>query len=159
MKVYPAGAISGLTFADAVDWREKIRDAVPVHINTLSPLRGKYYLQDLIKHDKIDGSYDEFPLSSARGINTRDHWDVMRCDVVFVNLLGTTKVSIGTVMEIAWAHAYRKPVILVIEEENIHSHPMIDECVGFVVDSLEKGIQTLIAIASTDHQLTSPIYP
>ncbi len=156
MKIYLAGAITGLGWDSATDWRDQLRDLVPTHIQTLSPLRGKQYLE---KRSSAEGvikdSYEEYPLSSARGINTRDHWDVMRCDAVFVNLLGTTKVSIGTVMEIAWAFAYKKPLVLVMEQGNIHEHSMLKECTGFRVDTFEKGVEVLIALCSTDKQIQS----
>jgi len=32
----------------------------------------------------------------------KDALDIKRCDIVVVNLLGATKVSLGTVAEIAW---------------------------------------------------------
>jgi hypothetical protein len=34
---------------------------------------------------------------------TRDRFDATRCDVLLVNLLGAERVSIGTMMEVAWA--------------------------------------------------------
>lgn len=152
MKVYLAGPISGLTYGQCTDWREKVKDTVDPGIVGLSPMRGKQYLEERSSKDgMITGSYEEWPLSSSRGINTRDHWDVSRCDVVFVNLLGATTVSIGTVMEIAWAHAYRKPVVLVMEESgNPHEHCMIRECVGFRVKTLEEGIDVLNALNHDD---------
>lgn len=183
--VYLAGPITGLKWDEATDWREKVRhalkyDSIPVsmgaineifgtdtpdyvttvpsrfqHIHTLSPLRGKQYLEKRSSEDgAIMHSYSEYPLSSAKGINTRDHWDVMRCDVLFVNLLGAQTVSIGTVMEIAWGWAYKKPTILVMEKTgNIHEHSMIQESIGFRTDSLDEGIEILKAICGPDNAL------
>jgi nucleoside 2-deoxyribosyltransferase len=72
---------------------------------------------------------------------TRDFFDCQNCDIVLANLLGTKKVSIGTVMEIAWAYAFNKPMILVLDpENNIHEHPMIQEATGFRVDTVDKAI-------------------
>jgi hypothetical protein len=82
----------------------------------------------------------------------------MRADVLLVNLLGAERVSIGTVMEIAWADAVRVPVVLVMEpsaEENtglvpskgnVHEHAMIRECVGFRVQTLDEGLNVVKAI-------------
>jgi nucleoside 2-deoxyribosyltransferase len=61
-------------------------------------------------------------------------------------MAGATRVSIGTVMEIAWAHAYGKPVVLVMEEGNVHDHPMIRECSPFIVHTLDEGIELVNAI-------------
>ena len=111
MLVYLAGPISGTSYGESTDWRESIAEKIYPH-TALSPMRGKSYLSS---EAAIADSYDT-PLSCAKGIITRDRWDVERCDIVLVNLLGASRVSIGTMMEIAWADAYRKPVVLVMEE-------------------------------------------
>lgn len=145
--VYLAGPITGLTYGECTDWREQMTSLVKPGVQLLSPLRGKQYLEERSNQDgQIVDHYNEWPLSSSRGINTRDHWDVQRCTLVFANLLGATKVSIGTVMEIAWAHAYRKPIILVMEKGNIHEHAMISECTGFRVYTMEEALQVLNAL-------------
>jgi len=41
--------------------------------------------------------------SGARIIVEKDALDIKRCDIVVVNLLGATKVSLGTVAEIGMA--------------------------------------------------------
>ena len=39
----------------------------------------------------------------VKGIVTRDRWDVAKADVVLMNLVGATQVSIGTMVELGWA--------------------------------------------------------
>ena len=65
---------------------------------------------------------------------------VMRSNLVFVNFLGADKVSIGTAIELGWADAFRKPVVIVMEEDNIHRHAMIDQIPGYIVTTLDDGI-------------------
>lgn len=108
-------------------------------------MRGKKYLVD---EEDIKDSYEEHPLGSQEGITCRDRMDVMRCDMILVNFLGADKVSIGSVMEIAWADAWRKPIIVVMEEDNIHSHAMIREVAGFIVPDLDEAIEIAIAALS-----------
>lgn len=134
---YLAGPISGCSFEGATDWRDKIIQLLPDEIVGLSPMRGKHYLQEV---KKIGDSYEDIALSSARGIFTRDFNDCRRSDVLIVYLLGAEKVSIGTVMEIAWAKAFNVPVIAVMENDgNLHDHAMIREAIGFRVTSLEEA--------------------
>lgn len=143
-KVYLAGAISGLSYADGQDWRtyatEKLAES---GIDGFSPLRAKDYLA---AHGLLTGSYEQFPLSTAAGIMTRDHYDCMTADVILMNLLNTQKVSIGTVMEAAWAFAYRKPLVMIMEPGNLHEHPMLDQAIGFRVDNLDNGLSIVKAI-------------
>jgi len=49
------------------------------------------------------------PLVSPPGAVGRDRFDVQTCDLLLVNLLGATSVSIGTMFELAWTDAWRKP--------------------------------------------------
>ena len=143
-KVYLAGAISGLTYDEAVNWREYAAQVLAPDIVAYSPLRQKHFLADV---GVLDGSYAQNSLSTDRGIMTRDHWDCRTSDVILVNFLGSSKVSIGTCMEIAWAFAYNKPLVMVMEEKgNIHDHPMVREAIGYKVDTLDNGLAIVKAI-------------
>lgn len=149
-KVYLAGPISGLSYAGSVDWRQQAIDELSPDIIGLSPMRRKQYLAS---ETTIGDSHENHVLSCSRGITTRDQFDCTRSDAVLVNLLGSQRVSIGTVMEIAWADANRIPVILVMEETgNIHDHAMIRECIGFRVSTLEQGIGVAKALLSSFSQ-------
>lgn len=78
---------------------------------------------------------------------TRDFYDCTTCDILLVNLLGAKSVSIGTVMEIAWAYQKRTPIVLAIESEgNIHEHLMIDEARGFRVPTLQEALDVVVSI-------------
>ena len=156
---YLAGPITGCSFDGCVDWREYAIKKLPSEIVGLSPMRGKTYLEGV---EKIADSYSydaktgydivkktsfahlSSVMSCARGITTRDFNDCRRADVIIVNLLGAEKVSIGTVMELAWAKAFNIPVVLVMEEKgNVHEHAMISECVGFRVSTLDDAIDVV----------------
>ena len=49
-------------------------------------------------------------------------------------------------MEIAWADLSRTPVILAMEKGNINEHAMINEAVGFRVDTVDEALNLAIAI-------------
>jgi nucleoside 2-deoxyribosyltransferase len=151
--VYLAGPISGCTWGEATDWREEVRNQLlRSGIKAVSPLRAKVYLRecgpikDHYTDDDID--VDAFTnMSTPRGITTRDRFDCLNTNVLFVNLLGAERVSIGTCMEIAWADANRIPSVIVMEpEDNLHDHAMINECTGFRVSTIREGIEIVKAI-------------
>lgn len=148
-KVYLAGPITGLNYQDATEWRRLVTMWLEPDIAGFSPLRRKDYLKDEVS---IKDTYDAKNLASVnvpdisraaimsnqRAIYSRDYNDVITSQAIIVNLLNTTKVSIGTVMEIAWADQARIPVILVMEEKgNIHEHSMLREASSFRVDNIE----------------------
>jgi len=158
--VYLAGPISGLDYVNGQDWRKTVIDSLPENIEGISPLRNKSYLASV---GIIEGSYDVGPLSTQRGIYARDRFDCHRSDIVMVNFLnspvdidGKPIVSMGTIMEIAWAAQNNTPVVLMMDEKNIHNHPMVLEACPFIVKTLDAGI-ALITDLLSDSRGSPPI--
>ena len=143
--LYCAGPITGVSYSESTDWREYVASKLPTHIKAVSPMRGQKYLAT---EKNIKDSYEKHPLSCQKGITCRDRMDVMRCDTILVNFLGASKVSIGSVMEVAWADAWRKPIIIVMEKNNVHSHAMLREVSGFIVSNLDDAIAIATAVLS-----------
>jgi nucleoside 2-deoxyribosyltransferase len=150
--VYLAGAIAGLSYTDVTDWRVRAaRYLNDCCIETLNPMRAKSALGDQ-NGGRISTNYNDYARNGAfftsTGIMTRDFNDVKRCDVLLVNLLGLTKPSMGTVMELAWAYALQKPAVVAIEAiGNPHdNHPMIAAAMPFRVTTLEEAIESVAII-------------
>lgn len=137
--VYLAGPITGQTYSGATDWRDFAKENLnTVGIDAFSPMRGKQYL---LQETSIGDAYEASILSTSKAIMTRDFFDCQRCDMLMVNFREAERVSIGTCMEIAWAYANRKPVVLIIENRgNLHDHAMIREACGYRVDRVEDAI-------------------
>jgi nucleoside 2-deoxyribosyltransferase len=149
-RVYLAGAIAGLQYDSATDWRVQARHALSERgIEALDPMRAKHALSS---RGAISRDFHDYEKNgtffTSKGIMTRDFNDVKTCDVLLVNLLGLEKVSAGTVMELGWAYAFQKPAVVVIEETgNVHdNHPMIAECMRFRVATMEEGIDAVAVI-------------
>lgn len=148
MNVYLAGPITGSTVDECNSWRKiALEDLNSDHrINAYSPMRNKDYLPEgpLDAHTVVEDEVGKV-LSSGSGILARDWWDVKRCDVLFVYLHGTKRVSIGTVMEIAFAKAAGKVIVGVIDDR--HDHPFITECVTHRCPDLSTALEIVKRIA------------
>lgn len=153
--VYLAGPIDGLSYKEGVEWRSHAQASLAVDgIKGLSPQRGKDYIADFAEiagemdFAKQEEHFVNNPMSTARGIMTRDKFDALNCTVLFVNFLGATRVSIGTVMEISWAYLQGKPIIVVIEDDDkLHkNHPMLRETFSYVVHDLDEGLNIVKGI-------------
>jgi nucleoside 2-deoxyribosyltransferase len=142
--IYMAGPIKGLSYDAATDWRvwltNHLRD---YNVECLDPLRGKDELRGETSIDRVE--YDS-PMSCPKGIYVRDRFDALRCDLLLVNLRDAKKPSIGSAMEIAWADACHKPIILVMEPGNVHEHAMILGACGFRAQCLEEAAAIAIAV-------------
>lgn len=153
--VYLAGPIDGLSYRDGIEWRDAAREELAKEgIHAMSPQRGKDYLMehksltDRMDFGKQEELFKDNPMSTAKGILTRDRFDAINCTVLLVNFIGAKQVSIGTVMEIAWAHLQGKPIVVCIDpDDEIHgNHPMLRETYSWAVPSLEMGVQIVKGI-------------
>lgn len=152
--VYLAGPITGVSYAGCTDWREEIQRRLAPGIVGLSPMRAKKYLAvfDSVPNcmqQEAAAAADDWSrvFATQSGIMARDFYDCTHADLVIANLLGATTVSIGTVMEIAWCHATRTPLILVMESEgNLHEHGMLREAGSWRVDNLDDAVRVANAV-------------
>lgn len=145
--VYLAGPICGRTYQENCEWREHVARRLPPSIIVASPMRHKEYLRGvgvMTANDDANGR----AYSSDSGIMGQDRFDVMNCAVLLANFLGTDVVSKGTVMEVAWADAFRKPIVLCMEDGNIHDHPMIRQASHFITPSLDDAIDIVWNVLS-----------
>lgn len=152
--LFLSGPILGCTYESSSDWREYVNSKMPSYIKTISPMRGKEFLskgQETIVNETL--SVSESPLITSKGITCRDRFDIKRSDAVLINLIGAGKVTIGSMIELGWADAYRKPVILAIDPENIHHHPIVNNIASFILPTLDEAIQTAIAVLSPTYSL------
>ena len=133
--VYLAGPITGTT-QEGKSWREYVSQRFAEDILPLSPTRD------------IADTTDDYPLTiekmkHGKEVLARDRFDVSRCELLLVNLMNAQRVSIGTVGEVFWADAMRKPVVLVIEAQPIHNphfHLMLLEIASWVFNDLDSAI-------------------
>ena len=128
MKLYIAGPITGGTFEDVEKkWAGTIK-RLKKHYTILSPLFGKAkYTRPEMKCEASEGQKMKYlsPITTDRAIVGRDHWMVEQSDIVFVDLIGSKIVSIGSVCEITAAYLHNKHVVVAMEEGNIHRHAFV----------------------------------
>lgn len=140
---YLAGPVSGKSYKEAFAWRKNVMTTLSREgFNVLNPLRGKSFLsnqKDLISTDQ----YDIVRLSD-RAIRKRDKMDVINSDIILINLMDATEVSIGTVGEIFWAEDRNKLVVIAMPEgDMIHNHPFIRD-VAIIFNSLKEAVDYVL---------------
>jgi|GEM_PF-3423886 len=147
-KVYLAGPMAGMDRETMLGWRLTVTEALkPAEV--VNPLRG--FIDRIGADGQMIAGHEHDVLRQSHALTARDLWDVMRSDLVFVDFSGATRVSIGTILEIGVAWAYRTPIIIVMDQAGLHVHPMIREMAMYVVPTLSEAIQL------TRHALNLPI--
>jgi nucleoside 2-deoxyribosyltransferase len=143
--VYLAGPITGLSYEQTIGWRTELQrrfsDTAP-HVRCLDPMRAKDHLAGF---DNIGAFGHPGGLLDGKAVVSRDLWDVARADVVLMNLSGAETISIGCMVELGWARAQNKFVVVVLPLEerrggdgtsNPHDHLFVLEVASAVVDDL-----------------------
>jgi hypothetical protein len=136
-RVYLACPMKGVPFERVQAMREDITERLAPEIVCYSPLRA---VESLSGAGPIAASYENSILHSAKGLTARDRNDVRTANLVFANYLGADWTrSIGTAMEVAWADAWRIPVVIGVERGIGALHPMLYECAGWIVHDLDEA--------------------
>ncbi len=155
--VYLSGPIAGLTLRDATEWRLTItEDLLNYEIDVLDPMRDVTgdpdQIVDSLMADRHTVQSVDPALLTDRGMVVRDHNDVMRSDLLIVNLLDAHDKSIGTVSELAWAFDRHIPTIVIIEDKgNPHEHPFVRAMTSYRVDSLDRALRVAKSILAAEH--------
>lgn len=139
MKIYLAGPISGKGYDEVVtQYKEKTKYLKEWGYDVLCPMTGKSYLRNEVEFRSA--GYDQFPVSSNHAIFERDKWMVSNCDIVLADLSNSgERVSIGTMMELAWASMLGKHTIIILPKENIHRHAFVLESGDIIFETIEEA--------------------
>ena len=141
--VYLCGPITGTKFDQATEWREYGISKFFPEIIAIDPTRDNP--STTRESEQPDNSERRLNrLYNGADVVARDRFDIMRSDIILVNFLGAEKVSIGSVGEIFWADAWRKPVVIVREKSgNIHDHDMLNAIAGWIFNDLDPAIEKI----------------
>lgn len=139
--VYLSGPISGCSEEQAGGWREYVTARLASGICVIDPMRDAVDFS-VLSDERLDDTARLRSLTHGREILVRNQTDIRRCDLLLVNFLSAQRVSIGSIGEICWAEAFRKPVIIVRESHgNLHDHGLINAIACGRFDSLDLAIE------------------
>lgn len=143
--IYLAGAISGLSYVEATEWRLKFALDLLPGWQALDPMKG---VVELLDKDNISLSYPGLVLLTDSMITDTDLWHIRNCDAVVVNFLNAPSSSrmIGTLFEVGYAIAQNKLVYSVAEPGSPFSiHPFLKRtCIQFdFLENVHKAMERL----------------
>ncbi len=136
--VYLSGPMTGCSFQEANDWRVTAAHIFGSYdIETLSPMRGEH------------GSEPMHP----RTMTARDRMDLKGSDLVLMNLLDATRVSIGSMIELGWADLLQIPVIVVGSAGNRHQHVMVNSIIAATTMDLSEAVELCLVLLNVEGNL------
>jgi nucleoside 2-deoxyribosyltransferase len=138
MIIYLAHPISGLSYDAVTTYYEATgRQLRGMGYKVLHPMLGKEHLRTEKEFRALDYRH---PVSTNHAIIERDAWMVDRADIVLVDLRDTDTVSIGCMMELAWAYRQHKHTIVILPEDNVHRHAFVLEAADIVFGTLAMAL-------------------
>lgn len=144
--MYLAGPVIGHTREAANDWRNYVIEQLKEYnIMGISPLRCEPP-PDGVKYPL---HYPDARFGTMRAIASKNVFDVRACDAILAYLPKKyTDINpvYGSVCELAWGHIIGKPTILVTDDPYIKEHPVINANAGWVLDTLDQGIEVATGI-------------
>ncbi len=125
--IYLAGPIAGCSDAECRTWREEVAQKWPGAV--LNPLRRDYRWE--VANGQIDSvlaamivENDKEDIRAAHGVLV--YWD---------------RPSVGTSMEIIYAHSLRKPIVVIMAEHHIDTcSPWIWHHASELVTTIDQGL-------------------
>lgn len=141
--IYLAGAIYGVSYEEAIDWRTEIKSLFLPGLIGISPMRMKEFLSG---KEKIGHSYEHDLLSNARAIWARDKMDVKTCDMIVAYMprsINEKRPSTGTTVELGWADAFDKLIVLITDDPHLINHPLTGQAAGFIVPDIVRAAEVV----------------
>lgn len=152
--VYLSGPITGLSYGESrYGWREYAAQRFEGKIKALSPMRHEGHLAEISGEMREGMTSHHF--SAPRVIVEKDFLDIDRSDIMLVHLIEPRGfpeqqvISRGTLVEIGYAAAKGKRIVLVMEKEgNPHASPFVTETAMLWLDDLDEAIAAINSLLS-----------
>lgn len=143
--VYLAGSVAGCTAGEAKNWRANVSEKLAAHfIKGISPLR----CEPLIG-ERYELSYLDPCFGTPKSIYSKNMLDVRNCDMVLCYMpkeLNERRLSIGTLLELGWAHVLEKPTILVTDYLFLLNHPLVQGSSSWILATLDEAVETIVGV-------------
>lgn len=142
MYVYLAGIIQGSVIDKCIAWRKKIVEYYSNWKGSGIPYENLYFLDPCNgeKNISADGMKSNIP---TKFILDKDYNAIKKCDLFVANMdkFGVERPPIGTIMEVAFAYDFHKPIIMITTEEVYKKHPFVSNMVSWYFETVDEMLE------------------
>lgn len=145
LKLYLAHPISGMSADEVFSYYNMMTNMLDCYA-ILSPMIGKEHLRT---EKEFKAHSYQHPVSTNKAILGRDSWMVRTCDVLYLDLMDATSISIGCTSELAWAWMLGKHTVISMQQDNVHQHAFILEMGNIVFSTRMEAVEYLVKLGAT----------
>lgn len=142
MYVYLAGIIQGSVIDECIKWRRTVVDHYNNWKGSGIPYNDLYFIDPCNGEKDIsdDGMTSNIP---TKVILDKDYSAIKKCDLFIANMnkFGVDRPPIGTIMEVAFAYEFHKPIIMITDETVYYKHPFVSNMVSWYFKSVEQMLE------------------
>jgi nucleoside 2-deoxyribosyltransferase len=140
-RIYLAGYINNEVIDKCVEWRKQIA----LYFNSNPKWQGVISFLDPLNGDDMKNITEEGLKCSLPGkaLIHRDYNSIRSADLIVANLdtFGEDRPIVGTVFELAWAWEFKKPVIVITDDDKYKFHPFIMDTASIIVSNVEELLE------------------
>lgn len=151
--VYLAGPITGMQNNEISKWREGVKQQLS-HICIFDDPTSRTF------HSSDNLSTAERK-TIGKTVVTDSEISVSSADLILLNLKCAHRISIGSMIEVAWAAFLNKSIVVVIDKYNIHQSDLLlsEDCVSFVTDNLSDACAYIESFAKGEAAIHDRAFP
>ena len=140
--IYLTGPITGVDLTHSDGWRRRLENEFGAVAAIFDPVREGAVHEPLYRSAGATARLSMRKFGEA--LAERNRAAIQTCDLLFANLKDATGISLGSVGEIFWADAFRKPILIVRDEfGNPHDHLLLNAVATWTFFTLEDSIAHL----------------
>ena len=150
LSIYCVHPISGMSSKKVFNYYQRLQKILTEigGFDIFIPMFGKASLRTELKLRSHDY---RGPLTNNHSIFNRDKWMVQKSDILLCNLSKTKRISIGSIMEIAWGNLLGKQIIIIMEKNNIHRHSFTLESATTIFETEKEAIDYLTKLVRKEY--------
>jgi Nucleoside 2-deoxyribosyltransferase len=137
--IYLTGPITGVDLTLSDGWRRRLENELGAVAAIFDPVKEGAVHEPLYRSA---GATARLPMREfGEALAERNKAAIQTCDLLYANLKGATGISLGSVGEIFWADAFRKPILIVRDEfNNPHDHLLLNAIATWTFFTLEDSV-------------------
>ena len=138
MKIYLSRPMAGRGFAEVDEWyTREVNFCRGLGLDVFHPWLSEEELGPDKRFVATGHDHASAPTATTNAIVGRDRWMATNVDLLLTDLTEAQTVSIGCMMELAWAYDHGAHTIVVMKDKSVHRHAFVTGAAHVIYPDLQ----------------------